>query len=174
MKKAIIDWKLALLIVGAASISTIFIGCSSSAPAVATDSKYVLKEEPAGVTDVLKIKSDANDQDDVVVVGRVGGSENPWTGGVAAFSIVDRSLTSCNEMEGDTCQTPWDYCCEADRPKATVLVKFVDDSGKVVKEDARRLLNLKELQTVVIKGKAIRDDAGNVSIAASGIHVRDN
>lgn len=173
MNKVITSGTFIMLVAGALSMMPIF-GCSSSDPATATQSKYVLDEEPVGVTEVLKIKSDAQDQEDVVVVGRVGGSENPWTEGVAAFSIVDTSLTPCNEMEGDTCQTPWDYCCEADLPQATVLVKFVDDSGNVVKEDARRLLNLEELQTVVIQGKAMRDDAGNVSIAATGVHVRDN
>jgi hypothetical protein len=172
MNKPITGWQMVVLIVGALGILP-NLGCSKSAPATATDSKYVLNQEPAGATDVLKIKSDANDQEDVVVVGRVGGSENPWTDGVAAFSIVDTSLKPCSEMEGDTCQTPWDYCCEADLPKATVLVKFVDESGKIVKEDARGLLNLKELQTVVVNGKAVRDDAGNVSIAATGVHVRD-
>ncbi len=58
-------------------------------------------------------------QQDVVVVGRIGGRVNPWVKGTAAFPIVDRSLKPCNEIEGDTCETPWDYCCEAELPKAT-------------------------------------------------------
>jgi hypothetical protein len=55
-----------------------------------------------------------------------------------------------------------------------VLVKLVDDSGKIVRQDARQLLQLKELDTVVVQGKARRDRAGNLSIVASRIHVRDD
>ena len=174
MKSLLVGGQAALVIVLASSVIS-QLGCSSSPSAnAAAENKYVLKEEPLDAIDVLDARSDAKNEEDVVVVGRIGGSTDPWTKGLAAFSMVDRSLTPCSEMEGDTCPTPWDYCCEADLPKATLLVKFVDDSGKVVRQDARELLKLKELQTVVIRGKALRDDAGNVSIAATGIHVRDS
>jgi hypothetical protein len=166
-------WRVSPLIICASAILA-NLGCSSSAPVAAGDSRYVLKEEPTGAADVMKLKIDAKDQDNVVVVGRIGGSENPWSDGVAAFSIVDRSLVACNEKEGDNCPTPWDFCCQADVAKGTMRVKFIDDTGKVLKQDARQLLNLKELQTVVIKGKAVRDDSGNVTIAATGVHVRNN
>lgn len=38
--------------------------------------------------------------------------------------------------------------------------------------DARELLKVKELSTVVVKGKAQRDDAGNLTILASGVYVK--
>ena len=63
--------------------------------------------------DVIAVRKDAKDRQEVVVVGRIGGRVNPWIKGAAAFSIVDRSLKPCNEIEGDTCKTPWDYCCES-------------------------------------------------------------
>ena len=157
-----------------AVLALVLLGCSKSALDTAQkpiDSKFVLNEEPAGAIGVKELRDDAAKTDDVVVVGRIGGSD-PWTDGLAAFSIVDASLTPCNEIEGDACPTPWDYCCEPDLAKSTVLVKLVDDSGKIVKQGARELAGLKELQTVVVKGKAIRDDAGNVSIAATGVHIR--
>jgi hypothetical protein len=150
-------------------------GCSSNTDAGASpNSEFVLREEPQDAVDVLDVRKDATNDEDVVVVGRIGGSTDPWTTGLAAFSIVDRSLTPCNEIEGDKCTTPWDYCCESELPKATVLVKFVDESGKVLKQDAREMLKLEELQTVVVRGKALRDDSGNVTIAATGVHVRNN
>jgi hypothetical protein len=131
----------------------------------------MLKDEPKGAADVLAIRKDAKDQQDVVVVGRIGGRVNPWVKGSAVFSIVDRSLKPCNEIPGDTCQTPWDYCCEADLPKATVLVMVMDEHGKILKTDARELLGVKELDTIVIRGKAKRDKAGNISILASKMFV---
>ena len=52
------------------------------------------------------------------------------------------------------------------------MVKFVDENGKSVETDARELLGVKELQTVVVTGKAQRDDAGNLTVLASGLFVR--
>ena len=52
------------------------------------------------------------------------------------------------------------------------LVKVVDEDGSLVKADAKGLLDVKELSTVVIKGKAQRDDAGNLTVLASGVFVK--
>jgi hypothetical protein len=135
--------------------------------------KYVLKEEPKDAVDVLATREKAKDKDDVVVVGRIGGRKNPWVKGAAAFSIVDASLKPCNALPGDTCPTPWDYCCEADLGKATLFVTILDEkTGQTLKQDARDTLKLKELETVVVKGKARRDKNGNVTIAASQLFVR--
>jgi len=122
----------------------------------------------------LRAVGRAKDRADVVVVGRIGGRKSPWVKGAAAFSIVDRSLTPCNEIEGDTCTTPWDYCCESDLPQATLLVMFNDAQGKLVKKDARPLLGVKELDTIFIQGTVKRDKTGNVSILASKLYLADD
>ena len=90
----------------------------------------------------------------------------------AAFLIVDPSRIPCSERKSDTCKTPWDYCCETDLAKSKATIKFVDDAGKTLANDARQLLNVKELQTVVVKGQAKRDEAGNLTVLASGLFVR--
>jgi hypothetical protein len=133
----------------------------------ADDKAYMLKKAPQRASEVAALRKDAKDQEEVVVVGRVGGRTNPWVKGAAAFSIVDRSLKACSERPGDTCETPWDFCCEADLPKSTLLVLVHDGDGKLVKKDARELLGVKELDTVFVQGKAKRDKAGNISIVAS-------
>lgn len=137
-----------------------------------TDHKYLLGEEPAGAKGVLDVKKQAKDGDEVVLVGRIGGA-NPFTGR-AAFTIVDMSLKSCSDREGDNCATPWDFCCEApdDLAKATVLVKFVDENGKTLTQDAKESMGLKELQTVVVRGIARRADGGAFTIVGSGLFVR--
>lgn len=138
-----------------------------------TRGKYILTKEPKGAATVLATREKAKDKDDVVVVGRIGGRKSPWVKGAAAFSIVDTSLKACSERPGDTCPTPWDYCCEANLPKATVFVTVVDEkTGKTLKEDAREALKLHELDTVVVEGKAMRDKKGNLTIAASKLYVR--
>ena len=167
----------------AACLALLTAGCSQESPtaepltlvttAAVDGSNFMLDEEPDGATDVIRVREEANDGDEVVLVGRIGGSVNPWVDGRAAFSIVDGSLRACSDIPGDDCTEPWDYCCETDRlPSSTALIKIVDDRGELVKTDARQLLDVKELSTVVIKGSAQRDDAGNLTILASGVYLK--
>src|SRR5262245_59172951 len=171
--------RLSTLSISAALSGAIGMLALYSTIARATDTKapsrdqYVLKEEPKGAASVATTREKAKDKDEVVVVGRVGGRKSPWVKGAAAFSIVDTSLKACNERPGDTCPTPWDFCCEADLAKESLFVTVVDDkTGQTLKQDARELLKLHELETVVVQGKARRDKNGNVSIAASKIFIR--
>ena len=160
---------------------TLVTGCtqeSSTTQPVATNStvdssKYLLTEEPADVSTVIEAREQSEDGSDVVLVGRIGGSPNPWIDGQAAFSIVDPTLKACSDIPGDECEKPWDYCCVTHKlPAATALVKFIGDDGRPLPADARELLNLKELQTVVVRGKAKRDEAGNLTVLASSLFVR--
>lgn len=133
-----------------------------------------LAEEPAGGKGVLQVRTDSKDGDEVVIVGRIGGSVKPFTGR-AAFTIVDPSIKPCSENGDDGCPTPWDYCCgvgKEELAKATVLIKVIGDDGQTRADDARALLGLTELQTVVVRGQAKRDDAGNLSVALKGLYVR--
>jgi hypothetical protein len=162
----------ALVAVFCVSVFATAISVSAAAPAASTvDKSYLLEEEPKDAADVIATRKDSKDQQDVVVVGRIGGRVNPWAKGMAAFSIVDRTLRPCNEIEGDTCKTPWDYCCEPNLSKATVLVMVTSKDGKVVMKDARQLLGVKELDTVTLVGKAKRDKAGNLSILVSKVYI---
>ncbi len=161
------------------AFGVVLVGCSGDDPPssepvqhAVDGSKYLLDDEPEGALDVIKVRETAADGDEVVMVGRIGGSSNPWIEGRAAFSIVDGSLKACSDIPGDECPKPWDYCCETTLPTSKALVKVVDDSGSIVVADARRLLNVEELSTVVVTGKAQRDDAGNLTVLAHGIFVK--
>jgi hypothetical protein len=164
-------------------------GCTSSAPAPSATTANVTEEAPRkpsaegeqllltsmpeGHQTVIEAREAVKDGDEVAVVGRIGGSADPWVEGRATFQIVDPTLIPCNERPGDNCTTPWDYCCDTDRlPKSLATVKFVDANGKTIESDARHLLGLKELQSVVVKGKAQRDEAGNLTVLASGVFVQ--
>lgn len=90
---------------------------------------------------------------------------------MAAFTIVDLKIPYCAEDEG--CPTPWDYCCTQNDVKDNIAtIMLVDADGNPVSEDARKLLGVKELSVVVAQGKATRDDAGNLSIAATSVFIR--
>lgn len=155
-------------------------GCGPNGPAAqrsqsaaAPDSRFVLAEEPGDAKPVIAVRQDAKDGDEVTITGRIGGEVDPWVAGRATFVIVDPSLTPCSEREGDTCKTPWDYCCDVDRlATAKATIKIVDDQGQPVATDARELLGVKELQTVTVQGKAKRDEADNLTVLASKVYVK--
>jgi hypothetical protein len=138
----------------------------------AADASYLATVEPSGAQDVIAARESVEDGDEVTVVGRIGGSVDPWIDGRAAFTIVDPSLKACSDIPGDSCPTPWDYCCEASIGESSATVKVVDEKGNLVKADARELLNVKELDTVVVQGKAQRDEAGNLTVLAEHVFVR--
>lgn len=165
-----------------ASVVALFLsvaaGCSQAEkPVASTDaaaSPYRLKAEPASPRGVKAARADAKNDEEVTLVGRIGGDVDPWVEGQAAFMLVDTALKPCNENADDGCTTPWDYCCDTDvLPASKAMVKVVDATGKTVAVDARKLLGVKELKTVVVRGRAKRDDAGNLTVLAGGVFVRN-
>jgi hypothetical protein len=166
-------------IVALLALATLTLGCerdnepkgAGDKGIVADAGKYILAQEPPQAKDVKHVRKEAKNGDDVVIVGRIGGSAKPWVEGRAVFWIVDRSFRPCNERPGDNCETPWDYCCDdpEELRKGIATVKVVDEQSQTVGVDARQLLGLKELQTVVVHGRAERDEQGNLTILASGV-----
>ena len=157
----------------------LLLGCSSEpattdapqAGASPAGAKYLLEAEPSGALNVADMAASAKDQQEVTVVGRIGGSANPWVEDVAAFTIVDMSLEHCAPDEG--CPTPWDYCCSINTlPNSTVMVQVVDEKGDVLPTDARKLLGLKELQTIVVNGRLKAESDDSLVLLADGIHVK--
>jgi len=165
-------------------VGFVFVGCardegqpqaSSSAASCAgtAASNLLLAAEPADARNVTEVAQNAQNDEEVVVVGRIGGSVDPWVEGMAAFDIVDMKLIPCSERPDDQCPTPWDYCCDInDLPTSTLAVRMVDDQGKPIKSDARELLGVKELQTVVVRGK-LKKAAGSLAVAADGVYIKN-
>ena len=150
-------------------------GCNSKSEQETTNvdgSLYRLTSEPTGAISILELRNGAKHNDDVVVVGRIGGSRQPWIGGLSAFTMMDTSFPPCNELPENQCPTPWDYCCETDLSDKQTLIKVVDDQGQPLEVGAQELLGLKELQTIVVQGKVQLDQAGNMSVLASGVYIR--
>lgn len=155
----------------------LLVGCAESqvadseTPATDSSSAWLAETEPVDAVPVGTARESVQDQQPVTLVGTIGGSAKPFVEGLAAFTIVDTSVPYCAADEG--CPTPWDYCCTQDKVKDNIAtVKLVDESGQPVAEDARDLLNVKELSTVVVQGTAERDDEGNLTVAANKVFVR--
>lgn len=164
----------AMLILGVAGA----IGCAQSSPAprpaagnsskAAPDPAYLMTAKPANAQGVGAAAQSTNEE--ITVVGRIGGSADPFVTDVAAFTIVDPAIPHCSDDEG--CPTPWDYCCKTNELKGnTALVKVVGKDGTPVSKDARTLLGVKELSVVIVAGKAQRDAEGNLTILAQKVHV---
>ncbi|QDU82318.1 hypothetical protein Pla110_40730 [Polystyrenella longa] len=146
-------------------------GDDSPSASVAGDSTYLASIEPTDALPIGKARESAQDEESVTVVGVIGGSHDPFVDGLAAFTVVDPEVPFCSAEEG--CPTPWDYCCTQDQVKNNIAtVKLVDENGKPLAADARKLLNVKELSTVVVEGKASKDEAGNLTVSASKVFVR--
>ncbi|MCE3017714.1 MAG: hypothetical protein ACK56W_13035 [Pirellula sp.] len=151
------------------------VGCSSTNDTTANNndakaSQYVLTNEPTGAIPVGDARKQVKSEDEVTLVGLIGGSPEPFVDGIAAFTIVDAKVPYCAADEN--CPTPWDYCCQQDAVKENIAtVQVVDDNGKPVMADARKLLHLKELTTVTVQGKAKRDEQGNLVVHATKLFV---
>jgi hypothetical protein len=122
---------------------------------------------------------------DVVLVGAVGGVPNPseqanpefpFSTGKAAFFLADPEFVAEAEehahqhAEGEECAF-----CEAhahESAHALALVQFPDERGKPLAVDARDLFELKEKETVVVRGKAKIDPSGLLTVDATGLYVR--
>lgn len=144
------------------------------AKAVSFDgSKFLLAEEPDDAIGVIEARESAEDGKPLVLVGRIGGSENPWIEGRAAFMLLDASMSVVDEgeecEEGEICTGD---CCANERVNCTALVKIVDTDGQLVAADSRELLGLNESDMVVVAGKAKKDDSGNFVMLANGVYIR--
>ncbi|MDX1929272.1 MAG: hypothetical protein SFV81_22280 [Pirellulaceae bacterium] len=145
-------------------VDTVQSGFGSSA------SSYMLASEPAGALPVGEARNQIKDGDTVTLVGLIGGSSDPFVDGMAAFTIVDAKVPYCAPSEG--CPTPWDYCCETAAVKENIAtVTIVDEAGKPVMSDAKKLLNVKELAKITVQGKAKRDPQGNLAVYATKLFV---
>jgi hypothetical protein len=179
---------LGLLLLSAASLAA---GCGHSADALGPEAmacreKFLLAEEPADVQGVLDaresltaLKSGSPGSADagypVAVVGQIGGVPDPWTKGQAAFMMIDPAAAASagEHHHPDGCSEDCPFCSKNEHgTEQLAMVQFVDETGRVLPHDARRLFDLAPGQTVVVHGRAHIDDLGYLVITASGLYVR--
>jgi hypothetical protein len=148
---------------------------NSGKPTPTLAESYFLKEAPADAKSISAVKKEAKEGDEVVIRARVGGrKDDTFTHGRAMMYVMDMGLNSCDMNVGDTCETPWDYCCEDPKTIAQNIatIQFVDADGKILKSDLKGSNGLDTLSVVTIKGKVgKRDDPNVLVVSASGIYV---
>lgn len=168
--------------VALALASASLVGCGDAAPSPRPASSagplpqgLVVRGKAEG-TPVAAAKATAKQGDEIVLVGRIGGSVEPFVAGRAVFTIVDPALVSCADMDDpDHCKTPWDYCCEdrdaMKRGMATVEIAGAD--GRPLPVELRGTADLVPLATVAVTGTVVeRNDAGLLVVRATRIEVR--
>jgi hypothetical protein len=131
---------------------------------------------PENVLPLIDVKSAANPGDQVTFEARVGGRRDTFVENRAIFFVADPSLLSCDQLHGDSCKTPWDYCCEPSdnllRHMATVRV--VDGAGQPLELSLLDAHGLAPLKTIVVTGTVDQiDDSGNFVVDAEAIHIRE-
>jgi hypothetical protein len=143
---------------------------SAQLPASQLPDRFWLETAPPGAKPVAEVREKAKAGEKVVVAGVVGGTKKPFIDGVAAFTIVDASAKKCTP---DECEAPWDYCCEPpdSLSKKMVTIEFRDGASPI-RTSARGFHGLDHMKDVVVTGEVTRDEAGNVSLSATGIHVK--
>lgn len=131
---------------------------------------------PAQGTGVTAAKQSATQGAEIVIVGKIGGSETPFSADRAVFTIVDPALKSCADSgDPDHCATPWDYCCE-DRKAlkaGMATIEIAGTDGRPLAGSVRGVSGLDPLAIVAVTGTVTeRNDAGMLVVRARKIEVR--
>jgi len=156
------------------------VGCGNSADTdgkgtgAAIDVPWLVRTAPpAEALDVGAAKGDSAVGDEIVVRARIGGRKDPMSEDQAVFVVIDAGLPSCADIPGDTCATPWDYCCETPESLRanTATIQVADaEGGPVMTSPAS--VGLEPLDEVVVVGRVVvRDEAGAFVVEADRIHL---
>jgi hypothetical protein len=155
--------------------------------------RLVLAEPPREAEQLLTVfkqlaaeknRPSASAASEVVVVGQIGGMPNvwpdthphfPWYPGQASFFLVDTKIAKqfaqhAKQHGGeDNCV----FCKQlaAKNVNAIAVVNLLDEKGKTLPIDLRKIVDLKEKQTVTIRGKAKLLAGSLLQIDADGIYV---
>jgi len=125
--------------------------------APSSELQSVLAAAPSGeARDIHLVRKTVKPGDEITIGGKIMGNEKPFIDGRAAFTLGDPTiLTSCDEVPGDSCETPWDNCCDSKEQKLEGLatVQIVDSNGRVLKEGLEGVGGLANLAKVTVSGR---------------------
>lgn len=122
---------------------------------------------------------------DMVITGQIGGMPNvwpdthpgfPWYAGQASFFLVDSKVAtqfaSHAKQHGGNHNCAFCRGLAAKNARAIAIVNLVDEKGEVIRTDVRELLDMREGQTVVVRGAAKLLGGSLLVIDATKIHVK--
>ena len=155
------------LLAPVAAACVILAGCGKSAekatpppPTAAASSPldgfFGAVDATGDVIPIPQLRKDAQPGHGVVVEAKVMGAVEPFVENRALFVVGDEgTLSSCDQIHGDACRTPWDNCC--DDPDAlrvgTATIQVVDEKGNVLRHGIKGVAGLRELSRVRVAGE---------------------
>ena len=139
-------------------------------------SEYFTEDEIADAQDIHVVRSTAKPGDKITLKGEAIGRGKIFVDGRASFILGDPTkLTSCDKIPGDSCETPWDACCDSKELKRVGIasIQIVDEDGRVLDGDIKGTDGLKELSTLTVTGTVAETSTeDNLIVNAEKIHVR--
>lgn len=175
-------------------LASYVLGAGLAPRAAAQRDRLLLAAEPAGAVDVLAARAQAaraqaatpnrDENDMVVVVGRIGAIPNPWPDAhpdypwypaQASLFLVDRDTARqfAPHMKKHGKQSNCAFCrrLAEKNAHAIAVVNFVDDAGNILPTDARALLDLRDGQEIVVRGRAELLGGTMLVLHADGVYV---
>lgn len=165
-------------------LSLVLVGCEAASESGPTagpkiDSKFLLPAVPENAVTISEAKQGLEGEGEVTVIGRIdAGEHDPFEVGKAMFlmksdttTTVDAEAAAAHSGPGhDPDKCP--FCKQKNNPTDSVaIIRFLDDDGKILPEDAREILGVKKGQVVVVRGKASVDPLGHLMVDASGLFI---
>lgn len=141
-------------------------------------SKVILAEEPKEASSISDIRKNAKPGDKVTFKGNAIGAMNIFMADRAVMILGDpEKMTSCNLRPDDECKTPWDVCCDDEKViKANIItLRYLDESGEILKEGFKNVEGIKELSSLVVSGTVADETTDdNMIVNVSGVYVKMN
>ncbi len=142
-------------------------------PRVGLPAGMLLDTAPDPAPDVVDAKKGLQKGDKIVLKGRVGGSKEPFVKERAVLTLVGRGIKACDDIPGDNCPAPWDYCCipREDITLHSATVQIVDARGAPLRTDIKGRWGIREHSELIVVGTVadVRGDA--MVVNATGLHV---
>lgn len=136
---------------------------------------FIVEKAHPDVKQISTVFADPEPGREVVIGGEVMGRMQPFVEGRAMVVLGDPTkVTPCNRRPGDTCETPWDLCCDSPEAirSAIATVQFVDGEGKIIKSGLKGFNGIEELTYLTVAGTiADGSNAENLLINAREMFV---
>lgn len=128
---------------------------------------------PGEAKNIMALKKDAKEGDEVILRGVVGGDRNPFVANRAMVNLIDLAIPTCKD-NGEECPTPWDYCCvpQEELTKAKATIQVVGKDGFPLKVAMNSGEKIKPYDVIIVRGKVGARPAPDVlTINATTIYV---
>lgn len=137
----------------------------------------ILKEAPTNALAISEAIKAPQPGEPITISGEVMGRLDPFIEDRAMVILGDPTkLTPCNRKPGDSCDTPWDVCCDLQETinQSTATIQVLDENGAPIKTGLKGLNGMKELSFLTVTGTVAEgSNDKNLLVSATGIHVAE-